>query len=158
MTRPLSLMHHSRNVSDSTTLDSTRPSLPHYIVLYDGVCGLCNHVVQWLLVKDRDRRLYFAPLQGETAAYLRSIHPEIPGELDSVVYIEPGRVHLRSKVFLYAARHLGRPWRWAYWFRWLPAFPLDLLYRLVARIRYRVWGKYDTCRLPTTEDRARLLP
>jgi predicted DCC family thiol-disulfide oxidoreductase YuxK len=134
------------------------PSLPPRIVLYDGVCGLCNRTVAWLLRRDRERKLWFAPLQGETAARLRARHPEIPTTLESVVYVEEGRVHLRSKAFLHAARHLDRPWRWAACFRRLPAFPLDLIYRLIARIRYRVWGKYDTCRLPDSNERERLLP
>jgi predicted DCC family thiol-disulfide oxidoreductase YuxK len=133
-------------------------SLPPRIVLYDGVCGLCNRSVQWLLRRDRGRALWFAPLQGETAAMLRARHPEIPTALETVVYVDEGRVHLRSQAFLHAARHLGRPWRWAHGLRWLPAFPLDLLYRVIARIRYRVWGKYESCRLPDAGDRARLLP
>lgn len=142
----------------------TGDALPPRIVLYDGVCGLCNRTVSWLLARDRagdgsrQRMLWFAPLQGETAARLRALHPEIPRALESVVYVDHGRVHLRSKAFLHLARHLGRPWRWAYALRWLPAAPLDLLYRLIARIRYRVWGQYDTCRLPATDEKDRLLP
>ncbi|HEU4382952.1 MAG TPA: DCC1-like thiol-disulfide oxidoreductase family protein [Anaeromyxobacteraceae bacterium] len=133
-------------------------ALPPYLVLYDGVCGLCSRMVVWLLERDRERRLAFAPLQGETAARLRALHPEIPSELDTVVYLEPAGVHLRSRAFLHAARHLEPPWRWAYGLRWLPAAPLDLLYRLVARIRYRVWGRYDSCRVPDRADPARFLP
>jgi predicted DCC family thiol-disulfide oxidoreductase YuxK len=136
----------------------TTPELPPHIVLYDGVCGLCNRSVSWLLARLRDDELFFAPLQGETAAALRARHAEIPRDLDSVVYVDRGRVHLRSKVFLHAAKHLRAPWRWAYYLRWLPGFALDLVYRLVARVRYRVWGKYEACQLPSTKDRGRLLP
>ncbi len=132
-------------------------ALPPRIVLYDGVCGLCNRTVRWLMKRDRGR-LWYAPLQGETAATLRARHPRIPVALDSVVLVEDGRVHLRSKVFLHAARHLSRPWRWAYALRWLPGFLLDPLYWLVAKLRYRLFGKYDTCRLPSTDERDRLLP
>ena len=147
--------------SPSAVTDATLPPsapLPPFIVLYDGVCGLCSRAVAWLIARDEERHLAFAPLQGETAAYLRKLHPEIPSDLDSVVYLEPGGLHLRSKAFLHASRHLGRPWRWAYWLRWLPAFPLDLSYRLVARIRYRVWGRYDACRAPAGANPGRLLP
>jgi len=138
--------------------DATGPSLPPFVVLYDGVCGLCSRTVSWLVARDRHRRLAFAPLQGETAAQLRERHPEIPAGLDAVVYVEPGGVHLRSKAFLHLARHLGPPWRWIYRLRWLPAFPLDLAYRLVARARYRVWGRYETCRLPAGARDGQLLP
>lgn len=143
----------------SATPTQTEPAaLPDHIVLYDGVCGLCHRSVAWLLRRDRRGVFYFAPLQGPTAAALRERHPEIPESLESVIYVDRGRVHLRSKAFLHAARHLGRPWRWGYALRWMPAFLLDVGYRLIAAIRYRVWGKYDACQVPSVADRARLLP
>jgi predicted DCC family thiol-disulfide oxidoreductase YuxK len=131
--------------------------LPGPVVLYDGECGLCNRSVKFLLARDGGQ-LYYAPLQGETARALRDKHPEIPRTLESVVLVDGDRVHLRSKAFLYAAKYLTRPWRFAYALRWLPAFLLDIGYRLIARARYRIWGKYDACRLPTTDERAKLLP
>jgi predicted DCC family thiol-disulfide oxidoreductase YuxK len=137
---------------------AAHPSLPPFVVLYDGVSGLCSRTVTWLAARDGQRRLAFAPLQGETAARLRERHPEIPAGLDSVVYVEPGGVHLRGKAFLHLSRHLDPPWRWAYRLRWLPAFPLDLAYRLVARVRYRVWGRSETCRVPTGVLGGQLLP
>ncbi len=141
--------------------DATAPPggpLPPFVVLYDGACGLCSRTVAWLLARDRDRRLFFAPLQGETAARLRERHPEIPTGIDSVVYLEPGGVHLRSKALLHAARHLGPPWRWAFRLRFLPAFPLDLVYRLVARARHRLWGGRTACPLPPGAGAGRFLP
>jgi predicted DCC family thiol-disulfide oxidoreductase YuxK len=132
-------------------------NLPGPVVLYDGECGLCNRSVKFLLKRDQ-HQLWYAPLQGDTAAALRERHPEIPKTLESVVLVDDGRVHLRSKAFLYGAKYLTRPWRWAYYMRWLPAFVLDLFYRFIARIRYRVWGKFDTCQLPTQDQRAHLLP
>jgi predicted DCC family thiol-disulfide oxidoreductase YuxK len=132
--------------------------LPPRIVLYDGVCGLCHRTVNLLLRIDRKRAFRFAPLQGETAERLKATHPEIPRDLDSVVYVEDGRVYLRSRAFFHAAKHLGWPWRMAYWLRWIPAPLADLLYHVVARMRYRVFGRYDTCRMPTTADRQLLLP
>lgn len=132
-------------------------NLPGPVVLYDGECGLCHRSVKFLLARDR-QELWYAPLQGETAARLRAAHPEIPTTLESVVLVDGGRVHLRSKAFLYGARYLTRPWRWAYHVRWLPALLLDLPYRVIARIRYRVWGRFDACTMPTTAQRAHLLP
>jgi predicted DCC family thiol-disulfide oxidoreductase YuxK len=132
--------------------------MPPRIILYDGVCGLCHRLVRWLMAHDHEGRLHYAPLQGETAARLRAIHPAIPADLDSVVYVEEGRVYLRSKAFLHVARHLGRPWRWAHHARWLPAVLADPLYRLVARTRYRIFGKLDACEVPSGSIRERLLP
>ena len=141
-------------VAGDASLDA---ELPPHIILYDGVCGLCAKSVRWLVKRDRGR-LHYAPLQGDTAARLRRLHPTIPEALESVVLVDRGKVYLRSKAFLHVSRHLTRPWRWAYAFRWFPAFLLDPLYRLVARLRYRIWGKTDACRLPTTHERQRLLP
>ena len=131
------------------------------LVLYDGVCGLCSRTVVWLIVHDPQQVLRFAPLQGTTTAALRATYPNIPQNLDSVVLIDGGRMYLRSKVFLYGARYLTRPWRWAYAVRWLPGPLLDLGYRLVAALRYRIWGKIgtsQTCRIPTVADQHRMLP
>ncbi len=134
------------------------PSLPRAIVLYDGVCGLCSQTVRWLLKHDTNEVFHFAPLQGEIAAHLRKIHSEITVELDSVVYVEDGRVFLRSRAFLHIARRLNPPWRWAYGFRWLPTSLLDGIYRIVARLRYRIWGKVDACLVASPRERARMLP
>jgi len=129
------------------------------IVLYDGTCGLCHASVRWILRHERDADLLFAPLQGATAAALRVRFPQIPTALESVVLVDGERVRVRSKVFLYAARHLRAPWRWAYGVRWFPAIVLDLGYRVVAAIRRRVWGTVDdACTLPAPEQRARFLP
>ena len=147
-----------------TTTDATDsapaapPQDPRHIVLYDGVCGLCDHAVQFLLRVDRRKVFMFAPLQGETTAALRGRHPEISEKIDTVVYVEDGRVHQRSRAFVRLARQLPYPWRALSWL-WIVPRPLaDLVYRLVARIRYRVFGKFDTCRIPAPGERARFLP
>ncbi len=128
------------------------------LVLYDGTCGLCARSVRWILRHEADHELRFAPLQGETTDALRARYPNIPQTLDSVVLIAGGKAHLRSKAFLHLGKHLRAPWRWAYAFRWLPGFVLNLGYRLIAAIRYRIWGRVDACELPSPEQRARFLP
>lgn len=128
------------------------------LVLYDGTCGLCARSVRWILRKEADHAIRFAPLQGETAAALRERFGNIPTTLESVVFIDGERAHLRSKAFLHLMKHMRAPWRWAYRVRWLPAFLLDLGYRLVAALRYRLFGKVDACELPAPEQRARFLP
>jgi predicted DCC family thiol-disulfide oxidoreductase YuxK len=127
------------------------------VMLYDGTCGLCHRSVRFFLRHERDAEMRFAPLQGPTAATLRAEHPEIPKTLESVVLVQGGRVFLRSKAFLHAARHLRAPWRWGHAFRWMPGFLLDLGYRFIAAIRYRVWGRAEMCDVPSPEHRARFL-
>jgi predicted DCC family thiol-disulfide oxidoreductase YuxK len=136
----------------------TPAPLPRSIVLYDGTCGLCHKSVKWILGHERDHELHFAPLQGPTAEGLRQKHPTIPQLLETVVLVDGDRVFLRSKAFLHLARHLRSPWSFMYRVRWLPGFVLDLAYRVVAAIRYRVWGRADLCDLPSPEQRARFLP
>ena len=89
---------------------------------------------------------------------LRERYPAIPPTIDTVVYIDGGRAHVRSKAFLHLARHLRAPWRWAYAVRWLPALVLDLGYRVIAALRYRLFGTVDACELPSPANRARFLP
>jgi predicted DCC family thiol-disulfide oxidoreductase YuxK len=132
--------------------------LPPRIVLYDGVCGFCNATIQWLLRHDHEGSLRFAALQGDTAARLRAAHPEIPADIDTIVFVDEGRVALRSRASFALARHLPAPWRWIRAFGWLPAPLTDIAYNAVAAVRYRIWGRYDTCPIPLPEQRARFLP
>ena len=128
------------------------------LVLYDGTCGLCARSVRWILRHESDHELKFAPIQGETTDALRAKYPNIPQTVDSVILIEGGKAHLRSKAFLYLGKHLRAPWKWIYAFRWLPGFVLNGFYRIVAALRYRMFGRVDSCELPSPENRARFLP
>lgn len=128
------------------------------LVLYDGNCGLCAKSVQFILRVERDHELKFAPLQGATTQALRATYPEIPRTLDTVIYIDGGRAYGRSKAFMHLAKHLRAPYRWGYVFRWVPGFVLNGFYRIVAALRYRIWGHADACGLATPEQRARFLP
>lgn len=127
------------------------------LVFYDGECGLCQKSVQWLLDHDGAGRLRFAPLQGSTAADALGERAELAG-VDSIVFLEQERLYLRSRAVFQIASYLDPGWRWLRHFRILPAFLTDLGYRFVAKIRYRVWGKADVCRIPTPQERARFLP
>ena len=137
--------------------DDLADDLDGPIVFYDGVCGLCAALVQWIFAHERDHAIRFAPLQGETCARARARYANIPDSIDTVVFVTGGRAHLRSKAILYVAGHLRAPWRWGYHLRWLPGPLLDLGYRLVAAVRYRVWGHADACSLATPAQRARML-
>ena len=128
------------------------------IVLYDGVCGLCHRFVQHLVKHTAPGALRYAPLQGPTAQSLRSVYATIPADLESVVLIADGQVHLRSRAITRVARYMPWPWRWPTLFRWVPAMLGDIVYGLVARVRYRVFGRYESCRLPTEDDVAHFLP
>lgn len=126
------------------------------IVFFDGVCGLCNHTVNFLLNHDKGGKLRFAPLQGETA---RKLLREDQRDLSTLVYRDGGRDWTRSSAVVRILWQLGGAWSLLGSLLWLIPLPLrNLGYRLVAALRYTLFGKRETCRLPTPEERARFLP
>lgn len=125
-------------------------------MFFDGVCGLCNHTVDFLLRKDRHRRLRFAPLQGTTAA--ERLPRDVRERLDSLVLLRNGEFWLRSGAVARILMLLPGAWPVAGGLLWLIPWPLrDLGYRFVSAVRYRVFGRHETCRLPTPEERTRFL-
>lgn len=125
------------------------------IVFFDGVCGLCNSTVNFLLDRDRHLALHFAPLQGETA---RSLLSDGARDLNSIAFLEGGRVYRHSTAIVRILDALPQPWPILGGCLWLVPSPIrNLGYSLVARFRYRLFGKHETCRMPTPEDRERML-
>jgi len=132
------------------------------IILYDGVCGLCNRLVRFLLKRDIHDRIRFASLQSEFAAKVLRRHGAAPDDLDTVYVIEnyetpDERLLARSDAILNVVRELGGFWKIAGWGKILPRSIRDNLYKLVARNRYRVFGKYDTCMMPEPRYRKKFL-
>ena len=133
------------------------------IILYDGVCGLCNRLVQFLLKRDKRGRLRFASLQSDFAARVLTRHGIDPKDLDTVQvvvnYNRPDeRILNRSDAILGAGAELGMAWSTlATVARVVPRALRDLVYGFVARNRYRVFGKYETCMLPDPNQRHRFL-
>jgi predicted DCC family thiol-disulfide oxidoreductase YuxK len=142
-------------------MDASPASGPRRVVLFDGVCNFCDGAVRWLMDRDPEGRLHFAPLQGETAAALRARHPEIPEALETMVLVEgpPGseRVYLNSQAVFRTLAQLQSPWRHLAVLGRLPRFVTDAGYRAFARLRYRLFGRRDQCRIPTPAEAARFL-
>lgn len=134
------------------------PSRKH-IVLYDGVCGLCNHSVKFILRRDPDGVFGFAAQQSEFAAKAMAKHnrtPDLDGLYVLANYDTPGELLLsRAAGVFFILKRIRTPLRVFWIFALLPNFILDFGYGLIARMRYRLWGKHDTCPIPTKEDRAR---
>ena len=129
--------------------------MDHPIVFFDGVCNLCNGFIDFLVSHDRARALRYASLQGKTSRELLGI--DIGRELSSVVLIENGKILRESDAVLRILSKLGGPWILAPGFKILPRALRDWAYRFVARNRYRWFGKRETCRLPSPEERALFL-
>ena len=132
------------------------------IVLYDGVCGLCNRLTQFLLKRDHHDRLRFASLQSEFAATILKRHEKDTQDLDTVYVVQDygeanERLLERSDAILCLGQELGGIWRVAGLAKVLPRFFRDWVYNLVARNRYRVFGKYDSCMMPEPKHRRKFL-
>ncbi len=142
--------------SAATTMSTTSPT-EHALVLFDGVCNLCNGSVQFII--DRDPRAYFrfAALQSEAAAPALSGCGRDPVILDSIVLVEEGQCFTRSTAALRIARRLSGLWPALYLGIVIPRVLRDVLYDLIARHRYRWFGRTESCRIPTPELRARFL-
>jgi predicted DCC family thiol-disulfide oxidoreductase YuxK len=135
---------------------------PNPIVLYDGVCGLCNRLVQFLLKHDSHDRFRFASLQSEFARQVLTRHDADPHDLDTVYVVKdfghPDESLLaRSDAVLYMLQQLGGIWKLTAVGRVLPRRLRDAIYSVVATNRYRVFGKYESCMLPEPKHRARFL-
>ncbi len=146
--------------------DSCADALPipesNPIVLYDGVCGLCNRLVQFVLKHDKQDVFRFASLQSELASTLLQRHGLDPHDLDTVYvvvdYTQPTeRLQARSDAILFLLGQLGGVWKVAVLGKILPRPLRDMFYGLVARNRYRVFGKFDSCMLPALKHRAKFL-
>lgn len=129
------------------------------IVLIDGVCHLCQGLVRFIIPRDPEARFMFASLQSEIAQKLVQSNGVIleNGSLSTVVVIENGKYYTESAAVLRIARGLRLPWSAAYVFIWVPSPLRNVLYRLVARNRYRWFGRDEQCLLPTPDIRRRFL-
>ncbi len=133
------------------------------VVLYDGVCGLCDRLVAMVLRKDRHDRFRFAPLQSALAAEILKRHGVEPSHSDTVYLVQDygaagERLLQKSDAFVAVLHGLGGFWvAEAAMFKLAPRFLRDRMYEAVARNRYRVFGRYDACIVPHPRYRDKFL-
>lgn len=142
---------------------STTTVPPNPIIFYDGVCGLCNRLVQFTLKHDADGRLRFASLQSGFAAAVLQRHGFNSRDLDTLYVVEYNglpeeRISLRSDAAIAVLRQLGGSWAvGATLLRVAPRWLRNWGYKIIARNRYRIFGRSDTCLLPEDKYRDRFL-
>lgn len=139
------------------TNDPAVPDENGAVVLFDGVCNLCNGSVQFIVRHDPAGRFRFASLQSEAGQALLRRHGLDPDDLFSVILVEGGRAYARSDAALRIARGLSGPLKAAGALRVVPRPLRDAVYGWVARNRYRWFGRREACMIPTPELRARFL-
>lgn len=133
------------------------PDIKSPILLFDGVCNLCNASVQWVLKRDRKGIFKFAALQSETGQRLLQQFGFSQENFDTVVLVDGERVFTRSDAPLEIVRRLGGFWSLFFVFKIIPRFIRDAVYNWVARNRYRWFGRKDECMLPRPEWKNRFL-
>lgn len=133
------------------------PDLAAPIVLFDGVCNFCNGSVNWVIDRDRAKRVRFASFQSPAGQVILR-HFGMPlDRFDSVVLIEDGKAFSMSDAAIRITRHLPRPWRWTMALLIVPRPLRDAVYGLIARNRYRWFGASESCRMPGPEFEGRFI-
>jgi len=133
-----------------------------HVVLYDGVCGLCNGLVRFVIRRDPNARFCYASLQSDFARHVLAVYDKDPSDLDTLYVIEhvgTERETLRSKsrAIVFIVSSLGGGWRAVGALRAVPRFALDLAYDGVAHLRYRFFGRHASCPLPSPVEAKRFI-
>jgi predicted DCC family thiol-disulfide oxidoreductase YuxK len=127
------------------------------IILFDGVCNLCNSSVNFVIRRDRHNRFRFASLQSDIAQQLAARLQFSVAAMESFILISDGKTYFKSTAALKVARELGFPWNLLYAFIIIPRPLRDTVYSWIARNRYRWFGRKDACMVPTPELRKKFL-
>lgn len=127
------------------------------IILFDGFCHLCSGAVKFIIKNDRRAVFKFAALQSPVIQQLLKKHGLLNNTADTVVYFKEGKVYTKSTAALEVLKAMGWPWKVMYVFIVIPQPIRDFMYDLVARWRYRMFGKRNTCMTPTTNIRNRFI-
>ena len=127
------------------------------VLLFDGVCNLCNDAVNFILDHESSDELHFAPLQGTYAQQLLIDAEMDSPPMDSIILVERKRVYQKSSAILRTASYLKQPYSILFYAIYLPAFLRDPLYDLIARNRYRWFGKQKQCRISTPDLKERFI-
>jgi predicted DCC family thiol-disulfide oxidoreductase YuxK len=127
------------------------------ILLFDGECNLCNHLVQFIIPRDPKAYFRFAALQSERGRQLLEHHHLPMDMMNTVILIEKGQLYTKSTAALKLTRKLYRFWPILYVFSVIPTFIRDPIYNWVARNRYKWFGQREVCMIPTAENKLRFL-
>lgn len=127
------------------------------IILFDGVCNFCNGTVNFLLRQDKKKVFRFAALQSEAGQKLLAQYKLPTENFDTFLLLDEGKVYKRSAAALRVGNKLPWYWQWSQIFWLIPPFLRDGLYQLIAKNRYKWFGKKDSCMIPTPEMKNRFL-
>ena len=130
------------------------------VLFFDGVCGLCSHAVDFFMKRDIQGKIKYSPLQSDYAAKhlpKEALECNDDGSFKSLVLLSNTKFYTESSAVLECLRLLGGLWPLLYAFIIVPPFIRNFFYRVVAANRYKIFGKKDSCRLPTPAERDRFI-
>lgn len=128
-----------------------------HIILFDGVCNLCNNSVQFVLKNDTNAKFKFASLQSNAGQKLLA-HFQLPlYEFNSFIYVAEDKIYTRSSAALRVAKELNFPWKLMFVFIIIPPFIRNFVYDTIAKNRYKWFGKRESCMIPTPDLKQRFL-
>jgi predicted DCC family thiol-disulfide oxidoreductase YuxK len=127
------------------------------VILFDGICNFCNRSVNFMIDKDNKNRFKFAALQSEAGEYFLQ-HFKLDSEnLKTIILIENNKYYIKTTAALKIAKQLKGLWKLFYVFIIIPPFIRNIFYDIIAKYRYKWFGKRDTCRVPIEGEKARFL-
>jgi predicted DCC family thiol-disulfide oxidoreductase YuxK len=133
-------------------MEETKP-----VILFDGVCNYCNSIVNFIIRQDKQNKFLFAPLQSAIAQQLLRQYDLPSSDFDSFVLVDRKKASLRSAAALLVLSKLPWYWKWTQLFWIVPPFLRNAVYNIIARNRYKWFGKKDSCMIPTAEVKAKFL-
>ncbi len=127
------------------------------IILFDGVCNLCNSSIQFIIKRDKKHHFLFTSLQSDAGQELLLHFKLKKSDFDSIILIQNNKVYQKSTAILQISRYLPGLWKLNYAFIIFPKFIRDFVYTIIANNRYKWFGKKEVCMIPTPELKARFL-
>ncbi|MFL0804273.1 MAG: thiol-disulfide oxidoreductase DCC family protein [Agarilytica sp.] len=129
-----------------------KKSLPnHSIIIFDGICNFCNSSVNFIISRDYKDTFKFAPMQSPTGQQMLATHNISSDNIDTFLLVKNGKAFIKSDAALAIAQELRRPWNYLVILKLIPRPIRDYFYSLIARNRYKWFGKREHCMMPTPE-------
>lgn len=126
-----------------------------HIIYFDGICNYCNSIVQFIIRRDNSKKFKFAALQSSYGQLFLKKNNLNTADFDSIIYQEVDKIFIKSDAALKIARSLGGGWKYFYYLIYLPKFIRNGIYDLIAKNRYRIFGKRDSCLIPSEDVKGR---
>jgi len=128
-----------------------------YIILFDGICNFCNYWVDFIIKRDKDKTLKFATLQSDAGKKIANQFMIENKNIDSIIFIKGRNYFARSDAVLEIAKELKPVWKILYLLKVIPRHLRNFIYDLIAKYRYAIFGKRNSCRVPSSEEISRFI-